>query len=137
MMRAPFKIILLLVLIFTAGNGIAGSTLSVRLVEASHAGQGMGVGLGDVANLLQNNLPYKTFQLLASRSMPLPAKGVASLSSGIVARCEGTQESLNVVLERGGKKIMQTSVELRDGTPLIIGGLSSGQGKLIVILLAK
>jgi hypothetical protein len=42
-----------------------------------------------------------------------------------------------VVLERGGKKIMQTTVELRDGTPLIIGGISSAQGKLIIVLLAK
>ena len=119
------------------GAAFAGSTLSIRLVEAGNAGQGMGAGLGDVAHLLQNNLPYKTFQLQASRSMSLPASSVASLSSGIVARCSGGQDNLNVVLERGGKRIMQTTVELRDGIPLIIGGISSGQGKLIVVLLAK
>jgi hypothetical protein len=136
-MTFNLKIILFLALMWTAGNGVAGSLLSVRLVEASHAGQGMGVGLGDVANLLQNNLPYKSFQLLASRSMSLPANGVASLNSGIVARCSGGQDNLSVVLERGGKKIMQTTVELRDGTPLIIGGISSAQGKLIIVLLAK
>lgn len=136
-MTFNLKILLFLTLMWTAGNGVAGSLLSVRLVEASHAGQGMGVGLGDVANLLQNNLPYKSFQLLASRSMALPANGVASLNSGIVARCSGGQDNLSVVLERGGKKIMQTTVELRDGTPLIIGGISSAQGKLIIVLLAK
>jgi hypothetical protein len=136
-MTFNLKIFLILALMWTAGDGVAGSLLSLRLVEASHAGQGMGVGLGDVANLLQNNLPYKSFQLLASRSMALPANGVASLSSGLVARCSGGQDNLSVVLERGGKKIMQTTVELRDGTPLIIGGISSAQGKLIIVLLTK
>ena len=136
-MTFNLKIFLFLALMWSAGNGVAGSLLTVRLVEASHAGRGMGAGLGDVANLLQNNLPYKSFQLLASRSMSLPANGVASLNSGIVARCSGGQDNLSVVLERGGKKIMQTTVELRDGTPLIIGGISSAQGKLIIVLLAK
>lgn len=136
-MNVNLKIILFLGMMLSAGAVFAGSTLSIRLVEASNAGQGMGTGLGDVAHLLQNNLPYKTFQLLASRSMSLPASSAASLSAGIVARCSGGQNNMNVILERGGKKIMQTSVELRDGTPLIIGGISSGQGKLIVVLLAK
>lgn len=136
-MRLILKNILLVVLMFSAAGAYAGSTLSVRLVEASHAGQGMGAGLGDVSHLLLNNLPYKSFQLLASRSMPLPATGVASLSAGIVARCTGEQDGLNVILERGGKKVMQTTVELRDGTPFIIGGITSRQGKLIVVLLAK
>ncbi len=136
-MHGICKTILVLGLLLSAGEVFAGSTLTVRLVEASHAGQGIGAGLGDVAQLLQNNLPYKTFQLLASRSMSLPAAGVASLNSGIVARCSGGQDNMNVILERGGKKIMQTTVELRDGIPLIIGGISAGQGKLIIVLLAK
>jgi len=136
-MNINLKIILFLSMMLGTGAAFAGSTLSIRLVEAGNAGQGMGAGLGDVAHLLQNNLPYKTFQLQASRSMSLPASSVASLSSGIVARCSGGQDNLNVVLERGGKRIMQTTVELRDGIPLIIGGISSGQGKLIVVLLAK
>lgn len=136
-MRCIQRITLLVAFMTCAAGAYAGSTLSIRLVEASHAGRGMGAGLGDVSSLLQNNLPYKSFQLLASRSMPLPAKGVASLSAGIVAKCTGGQDNLNVVLERGGKRVMQTTVELRDGTPFIIGGITSGQGKLIVVLLAK
>lgn len=135
-MKNNLKTILFLWVLLTAGAAFAGSTLSVRLVEASNAGQGMGVGLGDVSSLLLNNLPYKTFRLLTSRAMNLPANSAAALDLGIVVRCSGGQDNMKVVLERGDKKIM-TTVELRDGTPLIIGGLSSGQGKLIVILLAK
>ena len=124
-------------LMFMAGVSFAGSTLSVRLVEASHAGQGMDTGLGDVSQLLRDNLPFKSFQLLASRSLSLPADGVASLSRGLVARCSGDQRNLSVTVESGGRKVMQSTVELRDGTPLIMGGFSSGKGKLILILLAK
>ncbi|MEI6562785.1 MAG: hypothetical protein WCO42_00600 [bacterium] len=136
-MKLNLKMIVFLGLIMTAAISNAGSVLSVRLVEASHAGQGMGTGLGDVSRLLLDNLPFKSFQMLASRSMSLPADGVASLSEGIVARCTGSQETLKVVIERGGKAVMQTTVALRDGTPLIIGGISTGRGKMIVILLAK
>jgi hypothetical protein len=136
-MRRNLTWVLIIGLILTAGVSLAGSTLSIRLVEASHAGQGMGNGLGDVSKLLRENLPFKSFQLLASRSMSLPADGVASLSAGFVARCSGNQGSLNVVIESGGRKVLQSTVELRDGSPLILGGFSSGKGKLIVILLVK
>lgn len=125
-------------LLLAAEVSLAGSTLSIRLVEASNVGQGMGAGLGDVSRLLQENLPFRSFQVLASRSMTLPANGVASLSGGLVARCSGDQGSLSVVIESGGRKVLQSTVELRDGSPLILGGFSSGgRGKLIVILLAK
>lgn len=136
-MKRNLTWILMIGLVLAAGNALAGSTLGIRLVEASNSGQGMGAGLGDVSRLLQENLPFKSFQLLASRSMSLPANGTASLSAGFVARCSGSQKSLNVVIENGGRKVLQSTVELRDGSPLILGGFSSGKGKLIVILLAK
>ncbi len=128
---------LVLGVILVAGASFAGSTLSVRLVEASNSGQGMGSGLADVSGLLRDNLPYKSFQLLTSRSLTLPANGTAALSGGMVAKCSGPQGSMNVVIEKGGKQVMQSTVELRDGTPLILGGFSSSKGKMIVILLAK
>lgn len=136
-MSRMLKFFLVMICLFSAVEVFAAPILSVRLVEASHAGQGMGAGLGDVAHLLQNNLPYKSFHLLASRSMSLPASGVASLSAGMVAKCTGGLENLNVVIEQGGKKVLQTTLGLREGTPLIIGGIPSRQGKLIVIFLAK
>jgi hypothetical protein len=136
-MKRHFIIALCLGLILTAGVSLGGSTLSVRQVEASHAGQGMDTGLGDVSQLLRDNLPFKSFQLLASRSMSLPADGVASLSRGMVVRCSGDQRNMKVTIESGGRKVMQSTVELRDGIPLIMGGFPSGKGKMILILLAK
>ena len=135
-MRQYLIAALMLGVMMMAGESLAGSTLTVRLVAASNVGQGMGVGLGDVSSLLRDNLPFKTFQLLASRSMSLPADGPASLSGGIVVYCSGSQRDLNVVIEKGGSKVLQSTTELRDGIPLLLV-LPASKGKRIVILLAK
>ena len=121
-----------------ATTTFAGSTLSVRLVEASNGGGGMGTGLGDVAHLLQSNLPYRSFQLLGSRSMSLPAESSAALGRGVTVNCSGQQGGVTVTVDIGGRTALQSTVSLRDNTPLVLGGFSSGsKGKLIVILLAK
>ena len=125
------------VLMMTAGAVLAGPTLTIRLVDANNSGQGAGGGLGDVAQLLRENLPFNSFRLLASQSMPLPANGSVSLAQGVQARCSGDQRNLSVVIERGRKTQIQSTVELRNGIPLILGGLPSDTGKLIVILLAR
>jgi hypothetical protein len=124
-------------LMLSAGIALAGPMLSIRLVEASNAGQGMGSGLNDVAQLLKENLPFTSFRLLANQSMPLPANGSVSLAQGILARCSGDQRNLSVVIERGRRPQIQSTVELRKDIPLILGGLPSENGKMIVILLMK
>jgi hypothetical protein len=120
-----------------AGGVLAGPGLSIRLVEASNAGQGAGGGLEDVAQLLKENLPFNSFRLLASRSMALPANGSVTLDEGIQARCSGDQRNLTVVIERGRKEEVRSTVELRRDTPLIVGGFPSKNGKMIVILMLK
>jgi hypothetical protein len=39
-----------------------------------------------------------------------------------------------VAIERSGKRVLSSTVQLQRGTPLIVGGFSSGNGKMIVIL---
>lgn len=112
----------------------AGGSVSIRLVQAGNDGGGVGSGLGDVAQLLQDNLKFKSFQLVSSKSIGLPAKGAAELGQGFTARCSGTAESLDVAIERGGKRVLSSTVQLQAGTPVILGGFASGGGKMIVIL---
>ncbi len=124
-------------MMLTVGTVFAGPTLSIRLVAASNAGQGVGAGLGDVAQLLSGNLPFNSFRLIAQQSMPLPAKGAVHLAEGILARCSGDPRNLTVIIEKNGKVQIQSTVELRKNTPLLLGGLPSEGGKMIVILLTK
>jgi hypothetical protein len=119
-------------------TGLAGTvmadSLSIRLVQAGNEGSGVGGGLGDVAQLLQDNLRFKSFQLVSSKSIGLPANGAAELGQGFTARCSGGANNLSVAIERSGKRVLSSTVQLQRGTPLIVGGFSSGNGKMIVIL---
>jgi hypothetical protein len=136
-MKTRFAFAWACALMMFAAPVFAGPTLTIRLVDASNSGKGAGGGLGDVAQLLKDNLPFNSFRLLANQSMPLPADGTVSLAAGIQARCSGDQRNLRVVIERGRKAQIQSTVELRNGVPLILGGLPSDTGKLIVILLVR
>ena len=120
-----------------AGPALAGSTLTIRLVEASNKGGGVSAELRDVADLLQNNLPFKAFQLLATKSVRLPASGDIDLGRGFTAHCEGPQRNLAVRVIRDRKPVLDSTVELQDGTPLILGGFPADGGKMIVILLVR
>ncbi len=119
-----------------AGTATADS-LSIRLVQAANEGSGVGGGLGDVAQLLQDNLRFKSFQLVSSRSIGLPASGATELGQGFTARCSGGAGNLSVAIERGGTRVLSSTVQLQKGAPLLLGGFSSSGGKMIVILLLK
>lgn len=127
----------LCILLLSAVIASAGPLLSIRLVEASNDGQGMGAGLNDVARLLQENLPFNSFRLLSNQSMPLPAHGAVNLAQGVLARCSGDERNLTVSIERARVPQLQSTVELRKDIPFILGGLPSANGKMIVILLVR
>lgn len=134
------KLILLLwaCLLATAVRAGGGDTLSIRLVEATQEGQGIGRGLEDVAQLLQENLPFKSFQLQADKSVELPANSAVELSGGYTARCSGDAGSLKVSVVRKGKPgRVDSTVALRRGKPVILGGLPAEGGKMIVILVLR
>jgi hypothetical protein len=120
-----------------AGSAFAGSSLSLRLVEANNSGAGVSGELTDVAGLLRDNLPFNTFHLASARALKLPAGGEIALGRGFVAHCDGPQHSLTIRVARDGKPILKATVELRDGTPLILGGFPTEGGKLILVLLAQ
>jgi hypothetical protein len=116
----------------------AGSELGIRLVEANSRRGGMGPGLEDVAGLLRENLPFNTFRLVSSGALRLPARGsTADLGSGLAVTCSGSQRNLSVTVTRGRRPLLRTTVALRDDRPWILGGFPGGDGKLIVILLAR
>ena len=84
---------------FLGLNGLAfgGSELSIRLVEASGGGKGVSKALRDVADLLRANIPgADTFQVVADKTIPLPANGTVAMTPTLSVQCSGRQASLNV-----------------------------------------
>lgn len=135
-MRIRAALLALLIACLTASSSFAGSALSIRLVHATNQQQGSTRGLDDVAHVLKQSLPYNHFRLAASRSMGLPANGAQSLD-GYSVQCEGAQNSLKITVSRGGRRLVNTSVSLRDGKPFVLGGLPSSEGKLILVFVAR
>jgi hypothetical protein len=127
----------ILILLMAAAPVLAEPVLTIRLVEASNKGQGVGPGLGDVGPLLQNNLRFNSFRLINSGSLPLPAGGNVSLGQDLAARCVGDPRNLSVTILRGSKVVLKSTVELQRGTPFIMGGLPAEGGKLIVVLIVR
>jgi hypothetical protein len=126
-----------LVAFAVAAAAHAAPTLSVRLVEASREGGGVGRDLGDVAAVLQQNMPFDTFRLLSSRTMRLPGDQQHDMGSGYAVRCAGEQQSLAITVSRDGRVVLRSTVALRDETPLILGGFPSRSGKIIIVLVVR
>ncbi len=136
-MRLRIGMACIVALLALTGAASAAGSLSIRLVQASNRGQGVGDGLSDVAELLRGNMPFNTYALLATRSLALPADGAMPMGEGLTVRCSGRQGNLQVTVTRDGRAVLQTTVELQDGIPLIVGGIPTERGKLIFILLAR
>ena len=126
-----------ILLIASTAAAWAGNTLSMRLVEASNGDGGMDSSLNDVASALRGQLAFKSYRRVASGSVPLPAnKNKASLS-GYTITCSGPQNALAIKISKGRSNLVNTTVNLRDGRPLLLGGFPSKNGKMIVVFIAR
>jgi hypothetical protein len=115
----------------------AGNTLSMRLVEASNGDGGMDSSLNDVASALRGQLAFKSYRRVASGSVPLPANSNKASLSGYTITCSGPQNALAIKISKGRSNLVSTTVNLRDGRPLLLGGFPSKNGKMIVVFIAR
>ena len=115
----------------------AGS-LSIRLVEAHNESDAVASGLKDVQGTLRKNLQqYRGFDLLGSSSLPLPANATASPGSGFSVTCSGAQNNLSVVITRNRQEVVSTTLNLRNNTPVMLGGFTTKRGRMLVLLVAR
>jgi len=122
----------------TASTAMAGGTLSIRLVEASNSGSGGAAGLGDVIDVLKSNVPgYSQFTLIASGSKSLPADGSSIVVGKYQIMCKGNQKELSIEVSSGHKHLLSVTASLRDGIPVIFGGLPSDKGKHVLVFVAQ
>lgn len=138
--RIKMGLWLLLSLLLTAtlpASAQAGGTLAVRLVEAHNDRDGAADGLGDVAGVLRKNLQYRGFDLLGSGSIGLPADGQVGLPRGFRLECHGPQQALKVTVIRGGETLIDTTLNLRSGSPVVLGGFQSDRGRILLVLIVR
>lgn len=132
----PYKKILVL-LIFSLLCGAAhAQTVSIRMVEGYNSKDKatFPAELNDVKSLLQSNLPFNTYKLIGSNAVKLPADQTANLGQGYSISCKGNQQSLAVKILFKNKVKLNSTVRLQPGKPLIIGGFSSGKGKILFVM---
>jgi hypothetical protein len=125
----------MLALLLLAAGAQAGG-LSVRLVEASNAPGNSSGGLDDVLPVLKRSLPYSNYRLAGSTSLHLPAKDESRQIGEYTVTCNGSQDSLSIKVTRGGQTMLTTQVNLHGGTPLVLGGFPSQNGKHVLVFAA-
>ncbi len=133
------KLLMLAVLLVFVGGLVsasAGDKLSLRLVEASQDEVETDSRLDDIKELLTKNLPFRSFKLLDSKSMAVPANNTFTMSGGYEVSCKGAQSGLEVRVVRRREELVRTTVTLKDRTPLVIAGFPSDRGRLLLVLLA-
>ena len=114
-----------------------GATLSVRLVVAHNENNKISKALQDVRPTLQRNLGYTGYDLLTRKDLKIPPGGTVDLGSGFQLKCSGSQKSLRVKLTRNKKRLFDTTLNLRKGKPVILGGFKVKRGRAMVILVSK
>ena len=134
-MKTRRFVVLLILVCLASAPAFAGNSLSIRLVHAT-AQQADARGLEDVVSVLKRSLPYGYFRLTSSTSMPLPADTSRSMD-GYTVNCKGAQTALRITVTKGNRSLVNTTVSLRNGKPVILGGLPASEGKLILVFVAR
>jgi hypothetical protein len=123
---------LALMLLF-ANFAVAQEAVSLRLVHASNNGKAVDAALSDVSSTLTSNLPFSNYSLVDSKSLSI-GKTVKCAQDLSVAT-SGSRESMKITVTQSGAQMLNTTVSLATGKPLLLGGFpAAGGGKIILIL---
>lgn len=114
----------------------AGEQVNLKLVLAKNNKSGsIDKGLNDVEDLLKGNLSYNSYTLLGQKTVPLKVTPRIILAEGVtVALSDVKENSLNVRIDQGKKRVLTARINLRAGKPAVLGGFSGNKGKMMVIL---
>lgn len=118
--------------------------IGVRVILASHQGETIDTRLQDIQANLGNLFNYSSYQLLQERSFlltqgqsgQLPLAGNKDLLIKLLQEQGGTSE-LAVEILQSGKGIFKTTVKLKKGGTLLIGGPKHEEGVLILAISAQ
>jgi hypothetical protein len=144
---APLPLLLLLCAFATAPasaqDKAATASIEAILVEASNAGSGVDRSLARYAGTLERLFKFDSYRRIGGKRfrIDLPGEGGGGIGNGstlaIEARTAGGN-ALNADLQwsQGGRTLLHTRVNLRRGTPTVLGGprSTSGDGNYLLIV---
>ena len=111
-------------------------TMQVHMVKATNKGQAkIDDRLKAFENLLQkSNLAFKRFQLVDVKSVKLPSNS-SVIMQGYELSASGSAGDLKLNLAHKGRQVMNSTVKIEPGKPLIVGGFPDAADKDARILL--
>lgn len=115
--------------------------VSVILVEAGNGEGGIDGALRPYAGTLQRLFRFNSYQQLSKGTLRLdvPGTGSVGLAGGqrltLKAGEAGRGLMAELTWERGGKRLLHTRIQLRPGSPAVLGGPSTGKGGNYLLIL--
>lgn len=129
------KTLIIAVIFLTAGlNAFAAGGLSIKLVKATDGKNGqIDKELRNVAPALERNLAFTGYTVIAESSISLPADGKPAILGPYIVRCKGDTKQLSIAVEHKSRQVLKTIASIAKGKPLILGGLPSDFGVLMLL----
>lgn len=123
-------------LMLLVANFAAADTVSLRLVQASNNGKSVDPALSDVSSTLTGNLPFSNFSVIDNKSVTIGK--TVSCAQNLSVATSGSRDSMKIAVNQSGSQMLNTTVSLAAGKPLLLGGFpAAGGGKVILILKLK
>ena len=116
--------------------------VQVILVEASNGEGGVDSSLRSYAGTLQRLFKFKSYKQVSRGNLKIdiPGEGSTGLAGGqrlTMKATEGGKRGLMAELtwSRGSKRLLHTRIQLRPGSPAVLGGPSTGRGGSYLLIL--
>jgi hypothetical protein len=115
--------------------------VSVILVEAGNGEGGVDGALRPYASTLQRLFRFQSYKQLSKGSIRLnvPGEGSTGLAGGQSLTLKADEGGRGLMAEltwqRGGKRLLHTRIQLRPGSPAVLGGPSTGKGGNYLLIL--
>jgi hypothetical protein len=132
-MKTPRALLPLALLLIFANFAYAEDAVSLRLVHASNSGKSVDAALNDISGTLTANLPFSNYSVVDSKKLSIGQS--VDCAQGLSVTTSGTRESMKITVKQGGAQMLNTTVSLATGKPLLLGGFAAtGGGKIILVM---
>lgn len=128
---------------FTARAESSVVTVRAVLIRASNEPAAQDPRLDAIEYKLRRIFGFEYYRFVASSSVTLPSNGEGTLDLGagqrLRLRLGNGRDSVRAEVRwfRGDDLVLNTTVRVGRGTPVILGGISDGPGTLIITLTAE